>query len=345
MGSLPGLDFGANISLDDLPFVFEPKERLFEDAPSVKPWAPERFELVKLLQQAPRNRGEVNLMRDIERGGCFVAVKRMPIAWTCSGPIEFKQEHPTAVEQPWLDAGIASYLHSMNYAYLCEPLGIFQDVENTYMVNSYATNGDMCSWVERGPKPGQLREAMLRPVMEQVFDAIRWLHDLGIVHGDISMENVVLTNEDTQEGGVLRVKIIDFGAASFSRMCSGTCGKPSYVAPEIYACPEYDGFLSDTFSLGVLLFSVAACCYPWRSTFPGKCNMFTYVSRHGLRPYLMARKGGHDGRALTESLSEPLVFLLEGLLIIAPAERLVLCKRNSFEMTSVSVWNCDWWME
>jgi len=157
----------------------------------------------------------------------------------------------------------------------------------------------------------------------------------------ISLENTVLT----KEGGMLRVKIIDFGAASLSRICHGTCGKPSYVAPEIHVCPEYDGFWSDTFSLGVMLFIVAACCYPWLSTCPGKCKMFTYISRCGLRPYLVARKGGHDGRALAESLSEPLVLLLEGLLVMNPAERLFLCKQTPFKKTSVSVWNSEWWKD
>jgi len=287
----------------------------------------------------------VDLMRDIERGGCFVAVKRMPIAWTRLSPAEFKQQHPNAVEQPWLDAGIAGYLHSVNYSYLCEPLGIFQDLENTYMVNSYAVNGDLYSWVQGGPKPGRTRETKIRPVMQQVFEALRCLHELGIVHGDVSLENIVLANDETGGGGMLRVKIIDFGAASLSRMCSGTCGKPSYIAPEIHVCSEYDGVLSDTFSLGVTLFSVAACCYPWLSTRPGKCNMFTYFSRHALRLYLLARKGSHNGRPLAESLSEPLVLLLQGLLVMNPAERLALCKRTSFERTSASVWDSEWWMD
>jgi len=284
-------------------------------------------------------------MRDVEHGGCFVAVKRMPIAWTRSGPMEFKQHHPNAVEQPWFDIGLVGYLRSMSYAYVCEPLGVFQDLKSTYTVNSYATNGDLHTWSEGLPKPGHARETEVRPVMEQVFEAIKCLHDLGIVHGDLSLENIVLTKEESLEGSRLRVKIIDFGAASLSRMCSGTCGKPSYVAPEIHVCPEYDGFLSDAFSLGVVLFSAAARCYPWLSTCPGKCKMFTYVSGCGLRSYLMARKGGHDGRPLAESLSKPLAFLLEGLLVMNPAERLALHRQTSFEKTSASVWNCEWWKD
>jgi len=345
MDSLPGLDFGETRSFDDASLVWEQGVGLCPDTFPVQPWAPKRFEPVRRLQQAPQNKGDVDLMRDIERGGCFVAVKRMPIAWTRSGPMEFKQQHPNAVEQPWLDVCVVGYLHSMNYAYLCEPLGVFQDLENTYVVNSYATNGDMHTWCEGGSKPGFAREAEVRPVVVQIFEAIRCLHNLGIVHGDISLENIVLTKEESHEGGTLRVKIIDFGAVSLSRMCSGTCGKPSYVAPEIHGCPAYDGFLSDTFSLGVVLFGVVACCYPWLSTRPGKCKMFDYVSRYGLRPYLMARKGGHDGRALIESMSEPLVFLLEGLLAMNPAERLALCKHASLDETSASVWNSEWWKD
>jgi len=315
---------------------------LLSEASPVQPWAPQRFELVKQLQPSPRNHGVVDLMRDIDRGGCFVAVKRIPVAWTRSGPEEFTQHHPDAVEKPWLDAAVAGFLHSINYAYVCEPVGVFKDMENTYIVSAYAGNGDLFSWIQEGPKPGQARETMVRPVVAQIFDAVRCLHSLGIVHGDISLENIVLTNDELPQ-----VKLIDFGAASLSRMCSGTCDKPPYVAPEIHASSDYDGFLSDTFALGVVLFSIAACCYPWNSTRPGNCKMFSYAYEHGLRPYLLVRKTkGCNGEPLAKALSESLVLLLEGLVAMRPADRVALGKQSACRETaetSASVLDSVWW--
>jgi serine/threonine protein kinase len=322
----------------------EEQMALVLDTPLVQPWEPQRFELVKTLQHAPRNYGVVELMRDIECGGSFVAVKRIPVTWTCSGPEEFKQQHPNAVEKPWLDAAVASYLHSVNYAYLCEPRGVFQDLENTYIVSTYAAGGDLFSWIQNGPKPGHAREKMVRPVMAQVFEAVSRLHNIGIVHGDISLENIVLMNDELPQ-----VKLIDFGAASLSSMSSGTCDKPPYVAPEMHASSNHDGFLSDIFALGVVLFSVAACCYPWNSTRPGNCKMFSYAYEHGLRPYLLARKTkGGNGEPLARTLSESLVLLLEGLVAMTPTDRVTLGKHTSCgetAETAASVLDSVWWTD
>jgi len=347
--TLPELVCSEQDLMKDCSLSAEEWLKLFQDDSPVQPWAPERFEMVKKLQEAPRNKGAVDLMRDIASGGCFVAVKRMPLHWTCSGPTDFKQQHCNAMENPWLDAGLTAFLHSIGFAYVCDPVGVFRDSSHTYMVGTYATKGDLFSWIE-GKKSGTAQEAMVRPLAQQIFDAVKCLHENCIAHRDISLENILLTHEGGQERGALQVKLIDFGAASLTRMCSGMCGKPSYAAPEVYESGEYDGFLSDAFSVGVVLFTLTACGYPWMSTRAGKCKMFTYVCNNGLRAYLRARRiGGCNGTTLAESLSEPLVALLEGLVVINPADRFTLGKgtRDSSALdvitgSTTSVWDSAW---
>jgi len=314
-----------------------------QDMP-VQPWDPERFQLVENLQQAPQNYGVVDLMQDIERGGCFVAVKRMPIKWTCSGPVEFNRCHPNAVEQPWLDIAIADFLRKMRYPYLCELLDVFRDRKHMYTVSSYATMGDMWWLIENGPTPGQAREAIMKPVMEQVFDAVGHLHRFGIVHRDVSMENVLLTCEE--ESGLLQVRLIDFGAASLSPMCSGVRGKSSYVAPEAFDRSLYNGFLADIFSIGVVLISSATCTFPWLSTCPGQCKMFAYLSKHGFHRFVKSRKiGGSSGTPFINVLSQPVVSLLEGLLDLDPNCRLLLDKDMTGQERGNSVWDSAWWQD
>jgi len=343
--TLPTLTFDTLPDLDDSEQnLMEEQVKLFLDASPVQPWAPERFEMVKKLQEAPRNEGAVHLMRDIARGGCFVAVKRMPFHWTGSGPTEFKLLHPKSMENPWVDAGVTAFLHNIGCAYVCDPVGVFRDSNYTYMVGTYATKGDLFSWIEGGTKSGTAQEAMVRPIAEQIFEAVMCLHNCGISHRDISLENILLTHEEGQESGTFQVKLIDFGAASLTRMCSGAVGKPPYMAPEMFESDEYDGFLSDTFSVGVVLFSLAVGGYPWLSTRPGKCKMFTYVSYKGFRAYLR----GSKATPLSESLSEPLVALLEGLVAINPADRSTLGKvtkdMSAWDMVTGStmlVWDSD----
>ena len=127
-------------------------------------------------------------------------------------------------------------------------------------------------------------------------------------------------------------------------------GKPSYAAPEVYESGEYDGFLSDAFSVGVVLFTLTACGYPWMSTRPGNCKMFTYVSKNGLRSYLGARRiRSNNGKTLADSFSEPLVALLEGLLATSPADRSTLGKESNYSSvhdvvtgSTTSVWDSEW---
>eukprot|EP00419_Tripos_fusus_P026267 CAMPEP_0172723880 /NCGR_PEP_ID=MMETSP1074-20121228/84716_1 /TAXON_ID=2916 /ORGANISM="Ceratium fusus, Strain PA161109" /LENGTH=421 /DNA_ID=CAMNT_0013550203 /DNA_START=43 /DNA_END=1308 /DNA_ORIENTATION=- len=299
-----------------------------QEAVPVCAWQQDEFEMVRTLQPAPRNRGRVDLMRHVREGGGFVAVKRMANSWVRSGPREFLRHYPDSRERPWFDVGMVAHLHQKGYSYLCQPMGVYRDAENTYIVSSFAGEGDLFAWMDCELQPGHSRETMFRPVLKQVFDAVRWLHALGVAHRDISLENILLMRE--AEGSELHVKLIDFGAATLSRHCSGVCGKPSYIAPESYGSATYDAFAADTFSLGVVVFALSAGGYPWHSTKPGECQMFRYVAARGLRRYLLARKlGGQKGPPLAELLSESLVDLLEGLLVLQPCDRLALDTRHT----------------
>ena len=100
------------------------------------------------------------------------------------------------------------------------------------------------------------------PIVGQIFTAVCWLHDLGVAHRDLSLENILLTDN----GGSMQVKLIDFGMSTTQRVCKRELrGKQSYQAPEMHG-PEYDAFLADEFALGVVLFAMAVQDYPWTST-------------------------------------------------------------------------------
>lgn len=181
--------------------------------------------------------------------------------------------------------------------------------------------------------------------MRQLFGAVRQLHDLGIAHRDISLENVLVSDEGCGRGPT--VKLIDFGMASLSQWCHGSGGKRSYIAPEQYPDEEHDGFLSDTFSLGVSLFTLATRAYPWDSTREGCCKRFTFIAAHGLRAYVARRKASqHSDLRLAQVLSGPLVDLLEALLAMQPEGRMCLGEQAyAWEMDlgrRASVWDTPW---
>jgi len=311
------------------------------DPSEVKAWEPERFEVIRKLQDATRNRGQVILMQDTKES-ILVAVKQMPTRWVARSHSEFVIEHPSETELPWQDVGCLCFLNRSGFPYACDMLGVYRDESHTYVVTSFATEGDLFSWCEVGVSPGRDREVVVQPVARQMVEGIQQLHDYGIVHRDLSLENILMSKLDDDS---LHIRIIDFSMASTSRRFRNCVrGKASYQAPELHMDGEYDAYLSDAFSVGVTLYAVLLKDYPWLSTRPGGCKCFEYVKKYGFRAYLTKRKLRNSTQKVAEFMSEPLVALLEGLLHFDPAERLTLGER-SWGGSRKSVWDMPWMHE
>jgi len=291
---------------------------------SVQPWIPGSFGVIKKLQDACGNFGHVDLMQSALHNK-KVAVKQMPNKWVSSSAQEFEAQNPGAAERPWIDFGLLWELNRIHFPYTTELLGIFRDEERTYVVTSLATEGDLFSWKANDLRPGPQREAMMVPIMGQVFAAVKWLHDLGIAHRDLSLENILLTEGGQDEAP--KVKIIDFAMSTLaSAVRSEARGKVVYRAPEMYEKEAYDPFLVDAFALGVVLFAVAARDYPWSCTKRGMCKSFDFVLSKGFRAFLRQRRlrNSEDGTCLSEVLSPSFAELLEGLLELSPSRRWAL---------------------
>lgn len=92
----------------------------------------------------------------------------------------------------------------------------------------------------------------------KILNAVKYIHDQGIVHGDLKTGNILLTGADG-------IKIIDFGLASYVSKAELHGGTPSYTAPEIWeggACSVQ----SDIFSIGCIFYEMIM----GRQLFPGK---------------------------------------------------------------------------
>lgn len=84
-----------------------------------------------------------------------------------------------------------------------------------------------------------------------------YLHDLGIIHRDVKMENILL-----DERGHL--KLTDFGLSRHlpqGARAYTICGSLQYMAPEVLSGGPYN-HAADWWSLGVLLFSLATGKFP-----------------------------------------------------------------------------------
>jgi len=335
-------DEGAElILLEDLQAV------MHEVAADIKAWSSSNFAVVKRLQDAERNQGSVELMRSLPDEGRLVAVKRMPTKWVCKDSKEFGEQHPKSSERPWVDLGLLRKLNALSFPFVCTLHKVLRSPDETFVVSSYCTEGDLFTWCgkETVPSPGKNREKHMLPIVAQIFTAVRWLHEFGIAHRDLSLENILLTRTDA---GDLCVKIIDFGMSTLAQVCGREVrGKLAYQAPEMHEESHYDGFLADGFALGVVLFGMAAQDYPWSCTKRKSCQLFEYVSMFGLRRFLENRKLRQgNGERLIQVFSPALTELMAALLEIQPSCRPSLGEQCfSPEATGRnrrSVWDLAW---
>ena len=74
-------------------------------------------------------------------------------------------------------------------------------------------------------------ESDARLIFKQLVAGVKYMHDIGIVHRDLKLENLLLA----KKGDIRSIKIADFGLAKKQAQAqlSTICGTPQYVAPEV----------------------------------------------------------------------------------------------------------------
>ena len=100
------------------------------------------------------------------------------------------------------------------------------------------------------------------------------MHNIGIVHRDIKLDNILIKKIDE---GHYNVKIADFGLATKFPLDGSPlrdiCGTPGYFAPEILNDVGYRE-KCDLFSIGAVLFNMLTGKYLF-SEIPGKTMMYS----------------------------------------------------------------------
>ncbi|KAI9229585.1 MAG: kinase-like domain-containing protein [Piptocephalis tieghemiana] len=107
--------------------------------------------------------------------------------------------------------------------------------------------------------------AALQCYWKQLVRGVKYLHEAGLVHRDLKLENVVVSPTG-------RVKIIDFGSAEVVRCpwetevrpCRGLRGSDPYVAPEVWhPGAEFSGAAADAWAVGIIWVCMLSKKFPW----------------------------------------------------------------------------------
>ena len=142
-----------------------------------------------------------------------------------------------------------------------------------YAVFEYLNNGELYNYVLKIQR--RFPEDISRKIFYDLVKAVETCHKCGITHGDIKLENILLSSS-------FNIKLIDFGFAKRidEGLISSLTGTKGYAAPECFitSAKEYEGIPSDIFSLGVVLFLLVMGFYPFEKP---NCtdNKYKYIMK------------------------------------------------------------------
>ena len=204
---------------------------------------------------------------------------------------------------------------------------------NLNIVMPYAASGDMFELLQEAQERGRgFPEGEARFWFRQLMEGIRYLHQKGICHRDLSPENVMIDHKNSliiDMGMAIRIPYTDPNGDNPSAVTDilhgtekrliapqGTCGKLPYMSPEIYESRvPFDGGAVDIWTAGTILFCMVTGNRSYSR--PETSDAQYYWMTHGLLR-LLADWG------LVDELSRECVDLLENMLKVEPRLRYTL---------------------
>ena len=188
---------------------------------------------------------------------CKLAVKEyFPIEVCTRGRDERTVQPLTRRTQERFEYGLGKFLEEgqalarfRDHPGIASVLGFFQENGTAYLVMAYLEGLTFKQYLEEhdGKIPFQAALNILTPVM----DALREVHAVGMLHRDISPDNIYLTKNR-------QVKILDFGAARYAmgEVSQGLSVvlKPGYAPEEQYRRRGRQGPWTDVYALGATFY-------------------------------------------------------------------------------------------
>jgi serine/threonine protein kinase len=150
-----------------------------------------------------------------------------------------------------------------------------------YMVWEFIDGTNIQKWIAQN---GAVPPRLAVEISMQALSGLEHLHSMGLIHRDISPENIMLSQD---HHGKLLVKVIDFGIAK--SLAEGDSGQGltqtgMFLGKLKYASPEQAGFLkdgehldprSDLYSFGIVMYEMLAGKAPFQAT-----NPHGYILKH-----------------------------------------------------------------
>lgn len=112
-------------------------------------------------------------------------------------------------------------------------------------------------------KMGVLEPEAAMSIIMLIIEAVKKIHSKGIIHRDISPDNIFISSDNT-------IKIFDFGASQLNNSKEGMAAeevvKAGYSPVEQYQHKNRQGFYTDVYAVGAILYQMLTGVKPIEST-------------------------------------------------------------------------------
>ena len=80
-------------------------------------------------------------------------------------------------------------LKNLDHPNIMKLYEFYVDKKNFYIISEFFDQGDLLTKLE---KLGSMNQIVVKFIMDQIFNAVAYLHSKGVLHGDIKLENIML---------------------------------------------------------------------------------------------------------------------------------------------------------
>ncbi|KAJ6551365.1 hypothetical protein B0H19DRAFT_1030627 [Mycena capillaripes] len=158
-----------------------------------------------------------------------------------------------------MSASLTREIHhhrQLHHPHVTQMYEVIATESSIWIVTELCSGGELFDYLV---EKGRLSEDETKIIFGQLCLAVGYLHDKGIVHRDLKLENVLLDER-------CRVKLGDFGfTREFERgaFMETFCGTTGYASPEMLQGRKYLGPEVDVWSLGIILYCLLTGTLPF----------------------------------------------------------------------------------
>ena len=155
-----------------------------------------------------------------------------------------------------------SIVKTLNHPNIVKTHEIFDNEKYYFMIMDYCPGGELFDYIV---KKIRLNEEESSFFFYQIINAVEYIHSKGIVHRDLKPENLLLNDKN-------KLKIIDFGLSNYffpdseKNLLKTPCGSPCYAAPEMVSGNNYNGFKTDIWAIGIILYAMLCGYLPFEDS-------------------------------------------------------------------------------